>query len=322
MKRFVALLVAVIVVVAVWSGGWIYASGLVRQQIEQLATADGETMPRVTCDQVSVGGFPFRFDVDCVGANIVSQDVTLDIAEVRATVLVYAPTHLQVFARSPANFTDAFTGSRRQVDWTDLTASVRTNWFRLVRASLVSNGMVVSDSLAGLTELMRAEHVEAHVAEAIAGRDEARKLMELALYSTVTGFASPEAGLAAGAYTIDGRLSAMPDDIRLWGEPDLLRSLAANEGVLRVVSLEASDTDAVVTGSGEFTLDEGGRIEGSATLTTTGVAERLGSNLAEPWRSLLLGAQGDDGSYVQALTMVDGVLLSGMVPVAVVPPLF
>ena len=49
MKRIIALLVVVIVVVALWSGAWLFLSGQLRSNIELLADADGITTPRLSC---------------------------------------------------------------------------------------------------------------------------------------------------------------------------------------------------------------------------------------------------------------------------------
>ena len=101
MKQIIILGAIVVLVVAVWTGGWFFLAGEVRKNIELLASADGVTTPRVTCETLSVGGFPFRFDVDCQKGRVVNGDLVVDVPELRASVLVYRPTHLLTSAVGP-----------------------------------------------------------------------------------------------------------------------------------------------------------------------------------------------------------------------------
>ena len=101
MKKIIALLVLVVLVVGGWTAAWFYVAGEVRRNIALLADGDGIGTPQITCVHLDVRGFPFRFDITCSGAVLQQGDITLDAAELRASVLVYAPTHAQIFAQSP-----------------------------------------------------------------------------------------------------------------------------------------------------------------------------------------------------------------------------
>jgi hypothetical protein len=78
----------------------------------------------------------------------------------------------------------------------------------------------------------------------------------------------------------------------------------------------------VLSAKGDLGLDAEGLLDGQIAITSTGVAERLGATLAEPWRTLMLGSPRDDGSYANQLGFKGGAVFSGVVPVAAVPPLF
>ena len=77
MKRIIALMVVVIVVVGGWTFGWFYLSGEVRRTIGTFATSTDPTVPTVACETLNIGGFPFRFDVTCGNATVVAEDLTL-----------------------------------------------------------------------------------------------------------------------------------------------------------------------------------------------------------------------------------------------------
>ena len=98
MKRIIYLGIAVFAVMLLWCGAWLYAGNEVKKAVLSLATADGESAPKLSCDSLDVAGFPFRFDVTCTGATLVSQDTTVAVAELRASVLVYDPWHALAFA--------------------------------------------------------------------------------------------------------------------------------------------------------------------------------------------------------------------------------
>ena len=101
-KRIIILGSVVIAVIVLWSAAWFVAAGFVKQNIEAQALADGVTAPQITCGTLDVGGFPFRFDADCETARIVTGDTVIDMPGIRASIRVYAPTHLLASAQGTA----------------------------------------------------------------------------------------------------------------------------------------------------------------------------------------------------------------------------
>jgi len=320
MKRFVFLLVGVVLVCALWSGGWIYASGYIRGEVEKLALADGQTAPKVTCGGLNIGGFPFRFDLECTQASIVSADTQIDIAAVRASILVYRPNHVIASALSPATVADAFTGSRQQLDWEGLQASLRTDWFKLARVSLVTDGLKVSDALFGMAPVVQAAHLEAHLVDLPEEAEPPHA--NLALYVNATDLDAPSQAVSGGQVQIEAHLNKLPDDIRQLAAPNLLADWQAAGGTLEIVDVAASDANATLSARGELALDDGAALNGTLAVTSTGLAERFGTMIEEPWRTITLGSQAPDGSYTQNLTLRRGVILAGILPVAVIPPLY
>src|SRR5690606_24817652 len=116
-KRIIILGSVVVGVIVLWSAAWFVLAGMVRQNVEALALADGVTEPRLTCENLDVRGFPFRFDVDCQTARIVSGDVVVEVPGIGASVRVYAPMHVVASAQGPLQVKDSFTGSRNSIAW-------------------------------------------------------------------------------------------------------------------------------------------------------------------------------------------------------------
>ena len=162
-KRIIILGSLVLLVVLGWTGAWFFIAGQLRQQIELQALADGETAPQLVCGELDIGGFPFRFDVECATASLVSGDLLVEIPYLRASAMAYRPTHLLGAASGPIAISDAFTGTRQEVNWTQSEASLRLENWRIARLSIIADGVTWTDQLFGDTLIAEADHVEAHL---------------------------------------------------------------------------------------------------------------------------------------------------------------
>lgn len=322
MKRIIALLVIVVLVVAGWSGAWIFAAGYIKGQVRALAEADGINSPKVTCGGLAVEGFPFRFDLECTDATISQGDQSLNVAEVAATVLVYRPTHLLVFLKSPAHFEDAFTGTQRDLGWSLFEASVRLSGWSFARASLHVENPRLSDTLVGDVTLATASLFEAHLVDDPEKRDSAKHVQALAAYERLDALEIPGMSVTGGAMSLTGGITGMPDDVRRWGDPGLARTIQQAGGKLTLSSLAYKDARASLDASGEAEIDANGRANGRATIASRGLVDRFGTFVEEPVRTAIFGTPGADGAYTQTLDIRAGVVFAGLVPVAVIPPLF
>lgn len=322
MKRIVWLGSTFFGLLLLWSIGWIGASWYLRQTILGFADADGTTTPRLVCNDLTVGGFPFRFDVTCTSANVTSGDITVGMPELRATTLVYHPTHVLAFGRSPLTLTDAFSGSSNEIRFSDLTLSASLEGLRIGRISLVGNALDWSDTTLDREELASAGHLEAHLLDIPEQYDPARGLAALALYLTATAITAPGLDVKAGTAEIQAEINGLPDDVRAYVEPDLIRRWQANGGALKLVSANGTDGADSVSGAGTLSLDSSARLNGQVQVTSKGLAERLGGLIPAPLQGVILGSQTADGSHAQTIAAKSGALFAGFVPLWVVPPLF
>ena len=321
-KRIIILGGVVVAVIVLWSAAWLALSGVIKQNIATLATADGVTTPNVACETLNVGGFPFRFDVDCEAARIVSGDIVVDVPGIRASVLVYRPFQLRLSALGPLQLSDNFTGTRNAVAWSGLEASVRLDNWRIARASIVGNDLVWSDTLFGNAVIAQSPQIELHLLDIPEQHDPERHLAALALYAPIKSLAWPGLTLTDTNAEIQLELTGLPDDVRNWGDPALLRNLQQSGGALKVVAVHGTDAASTLDAQGQLQLDAQGLLDGSIGITSTGVAERIGPLLEEPWRTLVLGTPTADGAHANQLNFRAGGVFSGLVPIAAVPPLF
>lgn len=321
-KRIIILGSVVLAVLVLWSVAWFVAAGLVKQAMAAQAAADGITAPQLTCGTLNVSGFPFRFDADCAQARIVSGDTVVDIPGIRATVRVYAPTHLLASAQGPLQLTDTFTGTRNAIAWSSLEASVRLDNWRIARASVSGKEVVWSDILMGESVIAQAPLAEIHLFDIPEQHDAERHLAALSGYMLANDVAYPGMTLSDTNAEIQLELTGLPDDIRNWSDPNLLPNLAAAGGTLNIVAIRGTDADSTLDANGALTLDPQGQVDGQITIASSGVAERIGPLLAEPWRTLVLGTPGPDGAHANQLNFRAGGIYSGLVPIATIPPLY
>lgn len=337
LRKFAGLLIAVIVVVGLWSAGWLWAAGELRNQVSLLAQNDGETNPKITCATLNVGGFPFRFDLDCVDGTLVQQDTTVGLAGLRLSAMVYNPTHVLVSAKAPLTIADAFSGAQSRIDFTGLQASGRltsrdvfegfsgVGW-RVANISLVADGVTWNDTVLGDTLRMSTDHLEAHLVDLPEGRDKAAGTATLGAYGTLDNFAFPELQVAAARSTFEARLDQLPDDLMALAAPDAVRAWQARGGRLTLVKFEGTqpDPDEKFEVTGELGLGPTGLVNGKIDYTTKGVLDRLLARSIPPVPPLQIvmfkGMPNPDGTSTNTLAIADGrVTLAGFLIAELLP---
>lgn len=321
-KRIIILGSVVLALVLAWSGAWLFVSSQIKTQVDALALADGETAPQVTCGTLDIGGYPFTFDVSCAEATIVSGDLMVVVPDVRARVLAYRPNHVVASVVGPAQISDAFTGHRNEVSWTNLNASLRVESWRIARLSVEGDDLNWTDTLFGNALIAQSPHLEAHLLDMPEQHDPQTGRAALAAYVSAEDIEVPGIALAQTKAEIEGELTGLPDDVRNWGAVPFLPDWQQAGGKLRLVAVRANDGVSDLSATGDMMLDEQGYPTGSIAIDSKGVAERIGPLIEEPWRTLVLGVPDEEGRHKNQLSFAKGGLSSGLVPISAVPSLF
>jgi hypothetical protein len=322
MKRIIGLGVLVLVVCAAWTGAWLWAAGQVDGYVRSMANNDGQSTPRVACASFAVGGFPFGFDLTCADATVTFGDTTVTAHGLKATALVYNPTHVLVFAQAPIGVADAFTGSQSRLDFASLEASARLSGWRIGRVSLVIDKPVWNDTVLEDRLLASADHAEIHLEDDPSKHDAAAGTAALATYAKLDNLVAPGFQVAAGQSTFEGEITGLGDDVRRYGDADVLRRWQAEGGRFELAGFTGSDGATTFDATGNFGLDGQGRVEGQVKLASKGLVEKFGGAIPEQYRGLVLGARQPDGSYQTTVNIAAGVIFSGIVPAAMIPPVF
>ena len=334
MRKFAALLIAVVLVVGLWSAGWLWAASELRNQIEALADNDGETALQLICAGLNVSGFPFRFDIECTDARLLDNDLTITLAGLRVSAMVYNPTHVLASAKAPLAFSDAFSGAQSRIDFADLQASGRltsrdifegftgVGW-RIANVSLVADGVSWNDTVVGDMLRMSADHVEAHLVDLPEGRDKAAHTATLGAYATLANFSLPQLQVNNAQSTLEARIDKLADDLMELTSTDAIRAWQARGGKVTLVKFAGSqpDPDEKFEVAGELGLGPTGLANGTITYTTRGILDRLLAATVPPIQlAAFKGMPQADGSATNTLAIADGrVTLAGILLAELLP---
>ena len=322
MKRIIALALVVVLVIAAWTGAWFWGAGFVTAQVKSLESADGTSSPKVTCGSFNVGGYPFGFDVTCANATVTYGDLSVTATGIKASAEVYNPTHVLVFAQSPVNVADAFTGSQSRVDFDALEGSARLTGWRIGRVSLIVEKPVWNDTVLDDRLIAKADHLEAHLIDLPELHDAKAGTAGLGEYAQIDNLNAPGLEIQSGKMTFEGDVDKLPDDIRTWGAADLVKRWQAAGGMFTLKGLKGEDGDSHFEATGNASLDAQGRVNGQVKLNSKGVVERLGTTIPEQYKGLIVGAPAADGSYSQTVNIASGIMFVGLVPAGMLPPVF
>lgn len=123
--RYIAMLVMVCVAIVGWSGAWLYLRSILEGQIEAELSAMNRSGNRIECSDLSIAGYPFRFEVRCTGLKATDQaGTTVSMDELRAIALVYNPRHVIFEASGPVGIIEALNSSEITTNWSVAQSSI------------------------------------------------------------------------------------------------------------------------------------------------------------------------------------------------------
>ncbi|MGJ8528881.1 DUF2125 domain-containing protein [Maritalea sp.] len=315
MTKFKILIAIILVLVLAWTGGWFYGTTLISEQLDQLASTNSD--PQIRCDERSIVGFPFRYDVNCKNATVITGDEQIDVANIKATVRIYSPTHIIGFADAPINWRNEFTGSQRQLDFTQLQLSGRLNWsMELMRISAIAQNLKLVDDLLGKIELANAKAFEGHLIatqNADAGLQAFFKTEDANLI---------ELGVENAALNIEFEVSELNRNVNKWQYPTILRQWQNADGKLIIHNIDFAAKEIQFTANGEMYLDAQGQLSGKATTQSKGLVELFDPEAYGILAPTIFGVANADGEYKSLWTANAGTVSIGVAPLFFVPALF
>lgn len=315
MTKFKFLIAIVLIVVVAYTGAWFFGANQISTELDKFASANAQ--PQISCDERSISGFPFRYDVTCKNTNIIDGDDQYLVQEIKATVRVYSPTHIIAFAQSPINLRNEFTGSERELDFTSLQLSARLNWsLELERVSAIADNLKWSDTLITPIELANAKNVEAHL---IATQDAETGIQA---FFRVSDANLIELNTQKANLAVELEATNLDRNVTNWQYPNMLRQWQSQQGELVVHGLEFSATDMRFTANGKLNLDAAGQLNGQVTTQSKGLVELFDPEAYGILAPTIFGVANDEGEYKSLWQANAGTVSIGVAPLFFVPALF
>jgi len=316
MSRFVVLLITITAIAGIlWVGAWFTAASVIKSKAGQFMQASLATPYEVQCESFAVGGFPLRFDATCDNLVIYGNDITLSLPEIKLTVLVYRPTLALFSATGPAQITDAFSGSRRQIRWDNLRVSVRTNGWALAGLFVEADNLELIDNIVGEKLIARVGRFKARLLDDAKNYNKPGALAQLAAFMRADKVTLGEFDLADANLRLTASIDAIPDDFRRWSPATIAGNWFSGKTGIDLLTFSGNDARSEFELSGRLSATEQGRLSGNFGLDTQNIAERLQPVIDATMLQVLFGFPAKDGSRYQSYTLRYGVLLAGNLPI-------
>lgn len=334
-RKFQFVLVAVILLAALWTGGWFVANHFASQKIAALKADFVARGGVIGCDAESLGGYPFKFTIDCAPASLEwpERDLSTRVGGLEAMALIYNPGHVLAAFQGPLSL-KAEGGLGVEANWSSLQTSLRTGTSRLKRFSAVASDLTSTITApAGriLPSALGAKHAELHLLQNAADAtalDLAGTVSDLTtaipgapalpnfsgqLYATLPG-ALPELN--------DGRVDPVPAWLAAGGQVKLERLGIDVDGFLAMASGDlAVARNGEVSGRVAIRVDQLDRLPALAETLHPGSGDRV-ARMIGPLSAFLKPVEVDGKTWRETtLTIRDGKVQAGFIPLGRIPPL-
>ena len=278
-RRYAILLFVVFALIAGWTGFWKYSAGKAQETIDGWRAREARSGRIYNCASQTVGGFPFRIEVNCedASAQFRSNQPPLELKTNSLVVVaqVYQPGLLISEFHGPLRIGEPGKAPDIIVDWKLAQSSVRGTPATPSRASLVFDKPTVDRMNGGNQQsLLRAKHIEIHgrIAE---GSVTNKPVMEIALQAERV---SAEGLHPAAAQPIDANIigllrglndfSPKPWSVRF-------REMQAAGGRIDITQARVQQGEILAVAGGSLSLNGNGKLDGQLRVTMAGLEQFL-----------------------------------------------
>ena len=101
-------LAIVLLLTAVWTAYWFFASTYARKAVEEGRARLAQSGMALTCGRETWGGFPFRFEFTCTAPALIAHGIAaIQPASIEAVAQAYYPWHILLLIDGPTRITSA-----------------------------------------------------------------------------------------------------------------------------------------------------------------------------------------------------------------------
>jgi len=284
-RRYTILLFVVLALVAGWTGLWKFAADRVQQTLDGWRAREAASGRVYSCGSQSVGGFPFRFEVDCADATVLLRGNKPPLEAKAAGLLVvaqiYQPNLLISEFTGPFSIAEPGHPVEFIANWTLGQSSLRGTPAAPERISVVFERASL-DRMVGDAEVnvLHAKRIELHgrIAEGSAAR---HPVIEMVLRLSQ---ASAPSLHPAAVQPVDADITAVLRGLKDFAPkswPARLRELQAAGGSIDIARMRVTQGETLAVGGGTLSLNGNGRLDGQLRITVAGLDPFLASINAE-----------------------------------------
>lgn len=321
-RKLIRLAVAVIVVLALYTGGWFYAASWMKMTLDRELATSAQALHSASCSNLDVRGFPFRIGLFCdsVAFDDRVTGLSATFGALRSAAQVYRPGHAVLELDGPAQVRIT-PDMVFDADWDLLHASATAWTDGLNRASVAYDGLKgrLNVPSEGVSVGIAATHGEKHVRQSGEALDVAASFDALSL--DLGDRALPPLDVE-----VDMTIAGAARWISAEGPPADAPLGASAE--LRRLSLDLGD-GKVMALSGPLTVGDDGYLSGTLDLDISGITvwrdrisdafPEIADTAAQVAQAIEGLSKGNDRAVVK-LKVEDGTVYLGLFPIAFIPP--
>ena len=273
--RYIGTLVLFVALVGGWSWFWSFAAGKAETTVDAWRAREAKAGRIYKCGSQTVGGYPFRIEVECDKASALFRSnqppVELKTAHILAAVQVYDPTLMISEFTGPLTVAEPGHAPDMIANWKLMQSSVRGTPESPQRASIVLDHPNLDRVAGGIRQnLLTAKRIELH-GRIVEGSAASHPVIETVLR---LGAASAPGLNPAAVQPIDADITAVLRGLsdfspKPW--PVRFRQMQAEGGRIDITNARVQQGETIAVGGGALALNSNGRLEGQLTVTIAGV---------------------------------------------------
>jgi hypothetical protein len=279
------MLVLFVALIGGWSWFWHYAAGKAEVAISGWRAREAKAGRIYSCGSQSIGGYPFRIEVDCNKAAALFRSnqppVEIKTAGMLIAAQIYQPDLLITEFQGPLTVADSGKAPTIVANWKLGQSSVRGTPTAPQRVSLVFDSPEVDRISGGKHEtLLQAKRIEVH-GRIVEGSVANHPVIEIV--TRLRRAAAPTVHPAT-AHPLDADITAVLRGLNDFSPkpwPARFREIQAAGGRIDIVQARVRQGDTIAVGSGSLSLKANGRLDGQLRVTVAGLEPFLASINAE-----------------------------------------
>ena len=274
-----APVIGVVLLAILWTGLWFHASGVAQETLRGWFEREAKAGRIYSCGSQSIGGFPFRIELQCTPAAMewrsMQPTVSLKTAGLLIAAQVYQPSLLIGEFTGPLTMGEADGRPNFIIDWKLLQTSVRGGPVLPDRVSIaVDRPSFDAVTASGNENLFRATHAELH-GRIVEGSAADNPIIDLALQ--LKGAMAPTINpLTAQPFDADITfvLRGLKDfSPKPW--PERFREIQAAGGRIDITHARAQQGESIALATGSLGLTPAGHLDGQLLVTVAGLDRLL-----------------------------------------------